>query len=88
MPLRQRALAPELDWALPLPAEVGTVQVEAASWLSVVVRSQPFSTAVNGTLVARPVRMTLHTSAAVGSSLGPNGEARPRRPNCVGGKLS
>jgi hypothetical protein len=32
----------------------GTSQVEAASWLSVVVRSGPVMTAVNGTLVARP----------------------------------
>jgi hypothetical protein len=30
--------------------ERGTAQVEAASWLSVVVRSGPFRTAVNGTL--------------------------------------
>jgi hypothetical protein len=34
------------------------VQVEAASVLSVVVRSGPTKTAVNGTLVARPPRMT------------------------------
>jgi hypothetical protein len=33
------------------------VQVEAASMLSVVVRSGPMKTAVNGTLVARPPRM-------------------------------
>jgi hypothetical protein len=37
------------------------VQVDAASWLSVVVRSGPFRTAVNGTLVARPSRMTPST---------------------------
>ena len=34
----------------------GTAQAEAASRLSVVVRSGPFRTAVNGTLVARPAR--------------------------------
>jgi hypothetical protein len=47
----------------------GTAQVEATSWLSVVVRSGPFKTAVNGTLVARPVRMTLAHRGAVGSVL-------------------
>ena len=45
----------------------GTTQVEAASSLSVVVRPGPLRTAVNGTLVARPVRMTLAHRGAVGS---------------------
>jgi hypothetical protein len=40
------------------PRGWGTAPVEAASRLSVVVRSGPFRTAVNGTLVARPSRMT------------------------------
>jgi hypothetical protein len=43
-----------------------TVQVEAASWLPVAVRSEPFRTAVNGTLVARPARMTLAYRGAAG----------------------
>jgi hypothetical protein len=46
----------------------GTAQAEAASWLSVVVRSGPFRTAVNGTLVARPARMTLAHRGAIGSA--------------------
>jgi hypothetical protein len=46
----------------------GMAQVEAASQLSVVVRSGPFRTAVNGTLVARPARMTLVHRGAVGSA--------------------
>jgi len=45
------------------------VHVEVAPWLSVVVRSGPFRTAVNGTLVARPSRMTPSTGRAVGSTL-------------------
>jgi hypothetical protein len=45
------------------------VQVEEASALSVVVRWGPVMTAVNGTLVARPPRMTLVSSCAVGSTL-------------------
>jgi hypothetical protein len=49
----------------------GTAQVEAASSLSVVVRSGPFRTAVNGTLVARPARITLaHRGAAAFTSTG------------------
>ena len=36
----------------------GTAQVEAASELSLVVRSGPVSTVVNGTLVARPAMTT------------------------------
>jgi hypothetical protein len=46
-----------------------TVQVEDASALSAVVRWEPFRTAVNGTLVARPPRMTLVSGCAVGSTL-------------------
>jgi hypothetical protein len=45
-------------------------------------------TAAKGTLVARPVRITLHTRAAVVSSLGPNGEGRLRQTDCVDGKPS
>jgi hypothetical protein len=41
------------------------VQVEEASALSVVVRWIPVMTAVNGTLVAWPVRMTLLQPGAV-----------------------
>jgi hypothetical protein len=44
------------------------VHVEAASRLSVVDRSGPFMTAVNGTLVARPARMSLAHRGAVGSA--------------------
>jgi hypothetical protein len=44
-------------------------QVGAGSALSVVVRSGSFRTAVNGTLVARPPRMTPISSCAVGSTL-------------------
>jgi hypothetical protein len=46
-----------------------TVQVEEASALSVVVRWIPIKTAVNGTLVARPPRMTPLFGCAVGSTL-------------------
>ena len=55
------------------------MQVEAASWLSVVVRWGPFRNAVNGTLVARSVRMTLHTAAPL--ARGPT--TCPQRSNCV-----
>jgi hypothetical protein len=44
-------------------------QVDADSPLSVIVRSGPFRTVVNGTLVARPVRMTLAHGGAVGLRL-------------------
>jgi hypothetical protein len=54
-------------------------QVEAASVLSVVVRWGPVGTAVNGTLVARPARMTLENREALAPT-SPVGEARPRRP--------
>jgi hypothetical protein len=55
--------------------------VGAAWWLSVVVRSGPFRTAVNGTLVARPSRTTpdtqsrrwLHPDRRVRPVLGDNG---------------
>jgi hypothetical protein len=46
-----------------------TVQVEEASALSVIVRSGPVKTAVNGTVVARPPRMSPVSSCAVGSTL-------------------
>jgi hypothetical protein len=46
----------------------GTAQVEAAVALSVVVRSGPVRTAVNGTLVARPVRTDPVHRGAVGST--------------------
>jgi hypothetical protein len=46
----------------------GTAQVEAASLLSVVVRSGPVETVVNGTLVARPPGMTPVSGCAVGSA--------------------
>jgi hypothetical protein len=46
----------------------GSQQVEAVVVLSVAVRSGPLRTAVNGTFVARPARMTWH-SARVGSAL-------------------
>jgi hypothetical protein len=42
-----------------------TVQVVASPGLSVVVRSGPVETAVNGTLVARPVRTICHSLASV-----------------------
>jgi hypothetical protein len=41
----------------------GTEQAEAAVALSVVVRSGPVRTAVNGTVVARPARKTWHNVA-------------------------
>ena len=44
-------------------------QVEAASWLSVVVRSGPVRTVVNGTLVARSPRMIPVSGCAVRSTL-------------------
>jgi hypothetical protein len=44
-------------------------QVDAASALSVVVRSGPVMTVVNGTLVARSPRMTPVSSCAVGYTL-------------------
>jgi hypothetical protein len=47
-PLLPKPVRPPLS-----PARAGTAQIEAASW---VVRSGPFRTAVNGTLVARPAR--------------------------------
>jgi hypothetical protein len=53
-----------------------TALVEADSALSVVVRSCPVGTAVNGTLVARPPRMTPVSGCAVGSTLS-QGEAHP-----------
>jgi hypothetical protein len=53
----------------------GTAQVEAASWLSVVVRSGPFRTAVNGTFAARPVNTPADFSACGGVLGGP----RPAR---------
>jgi hypothetical protein len=46
----------------------GTSQVEAASWLSVVVCSGPLRAVVNGTLVARPARTTLVGPGSVGTS--------------------
>ena len=46
----------------------GSQQVEAVVVLSVAVRSGPLRTAVNGTFVARPARMTWY-SARVGSTL-------------------
>jgi hypothetical protein len=46
----------------------GSQQVEAVVVLSVAVRSGPLRTAVNGTFVARPTRMTWY-SARVGSAL-------------------
>jgi hypothetical protein len=59
----------------------GAAQVGAGWWLSVVVRSGPFRTAVNGTLVARPSRTTpdtqsrrwLHPDRRVRPVLGDNG---------------
>jgi hypothetical protein len=48
----------------------GMAQVEAASWLSVVVCWVPVRTVVNGTLVARPVRTTLAPPGGDGSQLG------------------
>jgi hypothetical protein len=47
----------------------GTAQVEAASLLSVVVRSGPVETVVNGTLVARPPGLTPLSGCAVGSAI-------------------
>jgi hypothetical protein len=47
----------------------GSALVEAALALSVVVRSGPVRTAVNGTLVARPVRMFWIRCGATGSHL-------------------
>jgi hypothetical protein len=55
----------------------GSAQVEAASWLSVVVRSEPFRTAVNGTLAARPARTTMLAPSGDGSQL--DGRVRPVR---------
>jgi hypothetical protein len=49
----------------------GTAQVGPGSCLSVVVRSGPFRTAVNGTRVARLARLTSVSGGAVGSQLGP-----------------
>jgi hypothetical protein len=54
------------------------VQVEAASMLSVVVRSGPCRTAVNGMLVARPSRMTASTPVALVAHPDRKGEAPPR----------
>ena len=45
--------------------------------LSVVVRWEPTLTLVNGTLVARPVRLTWHTVVPLAPSL-IAGEVRPR----------
>jgi hypothetical protein len=47
----------------------GMAQVEDASWLSVVIRSGPAKTLVNGTLVARLPRMSPVSGCAVGSTL-------------------
>jgi hypothetical protein len=47
----------------------GVAQVGAAWVLSVVVRWAPIRTAVNGTLVARPPRMTPLSGCTVGSTL-------------------
>jgi hypothetical protein len=63
------------------PARMGCGAGGAAWWLSVVVRSGPFRTAVNGTLVARPSRTTpdtqsrrwLHPDRRVRPVLGDNG---------------
>jgi hypothetical protein len=55
----------------------GTAQVEAAAVLSVIVRSRPAGTPVNGRLVARPAMTTyLHLSAPVPT--GPQGKAPSR----------
>jgi hypothetical protein len=51
-------LLPKPDRPRSSPAEGDAAQVDAASALSVVVRSGPVETAVNGTPVARPPRMT------------------------------
>jgi hypothetical protein len=60
-------------------------QVAAAVVLSVVVRCGPFRTAVNGTLVARPARMTSVPGGAVGSQ--PDRRERSvRADHCVVGK--
>jgi hypothetical protein len=53
------------------------VQVEAASWLSVVVCSGPYGTAVNGTVVARPARIAMLVPSGDGFQLTPEGEAVP-----------
>ena len=47
----------------------GTAQVEAPSWLSVIVRWRPVRTAVNGTVVARRARTTFVRPGSVGTSL-------------------
>jgi hypothetical protein len=60
-----------------------TAQVEPASWLSVVVRWGPFRTAVNGTLVAQPVRLLWYNVVPSASSV-PSGEDRPRWPRARG----
>ena len=60
-------LHPLLDWR--------AAQVEGAVALSVVVRSGPVRTAVNGTVVARPARTTVLTPGGDGSQVDPR--ARP-----------
>jgi hypothetical protein len=52
-----------------------TVEVTPPAALSVAVRSGPVMTAVNGTVVARPVRTTRARDGAIGSSC-LKGEAR------------
>jgi hypothetical protein len=54
-----------------------TAQVEEASALSVAVRWVPIKTAVNGTLVAWPPRMTRYSVAPMVPPWS-QGEARPR----------
>ena len=46
----------------------GAAQLTAVGVLSVVVRSEPVVTVVNGTLVARPVRATLIQLSGAGST--------------------
>jgi hypothetical protein len=94
---RRSRAAPGLgnDYLLPKPdpggrylRRQGTALVETASVLSVVVRSGPVGTTVNGTLVARPVRTTRHTLAPMRSTrleLGRTGRSATGRTRSPGG---
>jgi hypothetical protein len=72
---RRDLLLAKPDRALVPPVRMGNCAGRARGALSVVIRWGPFRTSVNGTLVARPLRMTRVTRRVSGFK--PNRRVRP-----------